>query len=71
MWLTRRRTRANVGLFSRRRFSQEFAGMICFQGMTIIAGSVLDVPLGPMFHFPLARLPLNNSSWASALLACS
>jgi hypothetical protein len=39
--------------------------------MTTIAGSVLDVPLGPMFHFPLASLPLNNSNWASALLACS
>ena len=35
------------------------------------AGSVLDVPLRPVFHFPLARLPLNNSNWASALLACS
>jgi hypothetical protein len=30
--LTRRRTRANVGLFSRRRFSQEFAGMIFIAG---------------------------------------
>jgi len=40
------------------------------QGMALVPGSVLDVPLRLLFHFLLARLPLNNSSWASALLAC-
>jgi hypothetical protein len=41
------------------------------QGMMVFAGSVLDVPLRLLYHFLLARLPLNNTSWASALLACS
>jgi len=41
------------------------------QGMALVAGSVLDVPLSLLFHFPLALLPLNNPSWASAWLARS
>jgi hypothetical protein len=41
------------------------------QWTTLIAGSVLDVPLSLLFHFPLAGLPLNNPSWASAWLAFS
>jgi hypothetical protein len=41
------------------------------QGMMLFAGSVLDIPLNLLFHFPLAILFQNYSTWASALLACS
>ncbi len=48
------------------RCSQEFGGMILVSANTVIAASVLDVPLMRLFQAPLAMLSLNHSSWACA-----